>query len=114
MLKLAIAVLALAALSTGLVMTGFLVIASAKRVLAADVNLPLALRVTCLFWGVIGIAADCVYQMTVGTVRFRELPRELLYSGRIQRLVRSSDDRKLVKARRWATILNAADPGHIK
>jgi hypothetical protein len=102
-----------AALATGFVMTGFLVIASAKRVLAAGVKLPLALKATCLFWGVVGVVADAAYQMTVGTVRFRELPRELLYSGRIQRLVREGSGWRLEKAKRWAAILNSADPGHI-
>ncbi len=112
--------LLVAALSTGFVMTGFLVIASAKRVLAAGVKLPLALKVTCLFWGVVGLVSDSIYNGLVGTVRFREWPRWLkwhgipvapeLYSARVQTHSTAGDP----KALRWAAILNAADPGHIR
>lgn len=120
MLKLIVAVLLVAALSTGCVMTGFLVIASAKRVLAAGVPLPLSLKVTCLFWGVVGVVSDSVYNGLVGTVRFREWPRWLrwhgipvapeLYSARIQTHATAGDQKVLS----WAAILNAADPGHVE
>jgi hypothetical protein len=75
MLKVIMWTLAVAALSTGCVMTGFLVIASAKRVLAAGVPLPPALKATCLFWGIVGVASDSVYNGLVASVRFREWPR---------------------------------------
>jgi len=111
--------LVVAGISTGVVMTGFLVIASAKRVLEAGINLPLAMKLTCLFWGVVAIAADSVYNALVGSGRFRAWPKfnrwhgipyPELYSARIQTLVRAGD----AKAIRWAAILNAADPGHIE
>jgi hypothetical protein len=101
-------------------MAGFLVIASAKRIRDAGIEMPPALKATCFFWGVLGIVADSIYNGLVGTVRHRALPHWLkwhgipvapeLYSARIQRLVNVGDP----KALRWAAIMNAADPQHIR
>ena len=73
-----------------------------------------------LFWkvhvlplAVVGITLDFVFNMTFGTVMFRELPHELLFSSRVQRHVRNGGKR-FALAVFWARQLNTFDPGHIK
>ncbi len=63
------------------------------------------------FWTPVGLLSDVVFNLTWGTVIFREFPREWMFSDRVRRRM------KLVPADRkamyWSDILNAIDPGHI-
>lgn len=69
----------------------------------------------------VGVPSDILYNLTIGTVRFREFPigeflrGNLTYTSRIKRLVRHRDpaDARFVKALRWAKVLNIVDPGHV-
>jgi len=64
-------------------------------------------------WAVIGITLDFIFNVIAGTLIFRELPRELLFSSRVQRHYRSEGFRGRM-AEFWANQLNAIDPTHIK
>lgn len=102
------------ALITFAVESGFMVIATAKRMRDAKVTLPRDIKYTAYFWLAIGYPADVLFNVTRGTVMFRELPRELLFSSRVQRHVKAREhDFRYHKALFWAKVLNAADDGHI-
>lgn len=46
-------------------------------------------------WLVVGLALDVVFNVIYGTIVFRELPRELLFTSRCQRHLKKSSGRKL-------------------
>jgi len=62
--------------------------------------------------GIIGFALDIVFNLTLGTFFFKERPKELLFSKRVQRQLKQGPRRTV--ARRWANRLNLFDPGHIR
>lgn len=103
--------------ATFVVYTAFMQVSSAKRALALWVRLPRDIRLVTYFWLIVGLAADVVFNATRGTLMFRELPRELLFTSRIKRHVRESANKsewRYRKACEWRDILNAIDPGHIR
>lgn len=106
-------VLVVIALSTFVVETAFMQVASAKRVLAAGVRMPLDIRIVSYCWLAVGIPADFVFNVTRGTWMFRELPRELMFSSRVERHFLHSADWRGQKAAVWVRVLNAVDPGHV-
>lgn len=65
-------------------------------------------------WAVVGILLDAVFNVLAGTAMFLELPRELLFSARVQRHHWHSDGWRKRLAMFWAKQLNAVDPTHIK
>lgn len=95
------------------VTTGFFMVATARRLEESGLKLNRTRRLIVRFWLYVGAVCDFAYNVTVGTVRFRELPREVMYSGRIQRLVREAEGPKLLMALKEAQMLNTAWPGHI-
>lgn len=111
-MTLALWLLAVAALSTFCVETAFVYSMTVKRLLRT-VDVPLEMKLVAYFWLAVGLPADFLFNVTRGTVIFREFPRELLFSHRVQRHMRSSGWR-LGRAIYWATILNAIDENHIK
>ena len=54
-----------------------------------------------------GIVADVVFNATWGTVIFRELPKEWLFTDRLKR------HRDNPRAARWIARVNLIDPGHV-
>lgn len=73
-----------------------------------------------LYWKVhllplaaVGLVLDLAFNVVFGTIMFRELPRELLFSSRVQRHVRNGGKR-FGLASFWARALNTFDPDHIK
>lgn len=114
MLAVAAWVLFSIAAATFVVETAFMQYASARRVMALGVAMPLDVRLVCYFWLVVGVPADVAFNLTRGTIMFRELPHELLFTSRVKRHVRESSGRDYERARLWADFLNAADPGHIR
>lgn len=96
--------------------TAFLALSSANRVRKAGIKLPRGLKVTAHVLLLVGWPADVFYNWTVGTLRFRELPKELTYSARVRRHCRESasvSEWRYRKACAWRDILNVVDPGHI-
>ena len=108
-------------LSTGIVMTAFLMYPTSKKLLKAEkegrIKMRPAMKVTMLIWYLVGAPADVVYNIIVGTIRFGVTGGlRKTYSKRVQAIVdlkdRSSNtDRK--EALRDALVLNEADEGHV-
>lgn len=60
---------------------------------------------------VLGLLLDAVFNVTFGTLLFHELPRELLFSARVQRHWRADKGNRM--AAFWADTLNQMDHDHI-
>ena len=102
------------ALASFAVETAFMQLASAKRALKL-VRLPLDMRCVLYFWLLVGYPADIAFNLTRGTIIFRELPRELLFTDRVKRHCQdsaSNSEWRYKKACAWRDVLNAIDPGH--
>jgi hypothetical protein len=69
-------------------------------------------RVNLLPLAVIGFALDVAFNLTFGTLMYRELPRELLFTTRTKRHFAGTGSRKRM-ADFWARQLNLLDPGHV-
>jgi hypothetical protein len=97
--------------------TGFLVAASAKRILGAGVKLPLGFKATAYVWFVRGVIGDFIGNVYLGLTEFHELPHwthgELMFSSRVQRHVDGPVGWRRNRAIEWAYVLNAAIPDHI-
>lgn len=98
--------------------TGFMAVATAERILAAGVKLPLGFKITAYTWFARGVVGDAIGNVWLGLVIFHELPSwfhgELMFSSRVQRHVDGPLGWKRNRAIEWAIVLNAAVPGHIK
>jgi hypothetical protein len=68
-------------------------------------------RVILLPLAVIGLVLDAVFNLTFGTLMYRELPRELLFTSRCKRHKRGDGWRKNL-AEWFCRNLNVFDPGH--
>lgn len=113
MLALIIAVVAVAFV----VITAFVFVSTAKRVIEAGVWCPWYVRLIAYLWLIVGIVADVLFNAFWGTLIFREFPRELLFTSRVKRHCRESasvSERRYKKACAWRDFLNAVDPGHIR
>lgn len=102
--------------ATFVVITAFMQVSSAKRAIEMGVKLPLEVRAVSYFWLAVGIVADVAYNLTRGTIIFRELPRELLFTSRVKRHCRDSASKsawRYKKACDWRDFLNAVDPWHV-
>lgn len=71
------------------------------------------LKVPVYLWLVIGITADVIFNWTWGTIICRELPREFLFTDRLQRHWYSDDLRMQRRIERWVKLVNMIDPGHV-
>ena len=103
------AVLAIAIIAF-VVEVGFFALATAERVEAAGIKLTGYRRLIIYVVLLVGWPADVLYNWSVGTLVFRELPRELTYSSRVGRLARAGNPKAVAEA----NFLNAALPGHIR
>jgi len=93
--------------------TGFLVVASAKRVRDEGLAIPHGGRMVVYIWLLLGGPGDVLYNLIIGTATYKELPRELLFSHRIERLANGPAGWRRDKALPLAMVLNAADDNHI-
>ena len=71
------------------------------------------------YWSVIllplalaGLILDAAFNLTFGTVLYRELPRELLFTARCKRHIAGEGSRQRMAAF-WQRQLNQFDPGHV-
>lgn len=90
----------------------YVVVVHAKAVLERQ-GLSLYWKVHILPLAVLGLLLDFAFNVVFGTVMFRELPHELLFSSRVQRHCRN-EGRRLRLALFWKRQLNTFDPDHIK
>ena len=61
---------------------------------------------------VLGLVLDLAFNLTFGSVLFRELPRELLFTSRCKRHIGGTGSRQRMAAF-WQRQLNQFDPGHV-
>lgn len=61
----------------------------------------------------IGVLADVLFNAIWGTVIFRELPKEWLFTDRLKRHWRGTDERQMDRAKPWVWRVNLIDPGHV-
>lgn len=110
---------------------GFLIYASAKRILREVPDLEWDIKWAVYLGIFIGYPCDILYNATRGAWMFRRIdrwwfPLDRMFSWRIARLVREWNAMKAVeranlshrsylayqRAIKWSRILNAGDPGH--
>ena len=60
-----------------------------------------------------GVLADVAFNSIWGTIIFRELPREWLFTYRLKRHWHGTDTVQKERARPWVTAVNTVDPGHV-
>lgn len=61
-----------------------------------------------------GALSDVVFNATWGSIIFRELPHEWLFTDRLKRHWRGSDSKQKDRAAPWVRRVNLIDPGHVK
>jgi len=100
--------------SAFVVITSFVFLFTVKRLLSERVWCPWYIKAIAYVWLFFGLFADVVFNLLWGTIIFRELPHELLFTSRVQRHYRNADGTwRQVKAAQWREFLNAVDPGHV-
>lgn len=68
-----------------------------------------------------GLVVDFLFNITYGTIHYRRLPTDLLFSGTTATVLEEGEQQarwgnpstRYKRAERWSTILNTIDPGHI-
>ena len=70
-----------------------------------------------------GVILDFLFNVTYGTLHYKQIPRDWLFSGTTARILRETVEeggstapytsKRRQRALRWQKILNAIDPGHI-
>jgi hypothetical protein len=96
------------------IVTAYVYVMTVKQLLATGVWVPSSVRVIARILLIVGAPGDVVYQFGRATFQFRELPRELTFSARVQRHIDKSAGWRHDKARTWGEFMNRVDPGHIK
>lgn len=96
------------------VVTAFVFCFTVQRLLDTAPWCPWWIKGIAVVWYPIGFVADAVFNWTWGSVIFRERPRFMVFTNRIQHHVDHSSGWRHEKALQWASMLNAIDPGHIK
>jgi hypothetical protein len=84
------------------------------KVIARESRLTLFWKIHLYPMAALGILLDAVFNLTFGLVMFAELPREFLFSTKVERHFRTSEDWRHKLALFWAKQLNRIDPGHIR
>lgn len=62
---------------------------------------------------IVGLFADVLFNAIWGTVIFRELPREWIFTDRLKRHWRGDDSKQRRRAAPWVRQVNLIDPGHV-
>lgn len=105
-----------AALASWLVVVPmFFMVSHAGNVLEqAEVDgyeIPVAIQVPLYLSGAIGVVSDAAFNISIGTVIYRELPHEWMFTARSTRHLTSGGWRQ-EKAEDWCELLHRVDPGH--
>lgn len=96
------------------VITAFVFTFSLKRLIAPGTWCPWYIQPIAVVWILIGVVADFVFNLLWGSVIFRELPHELLFTDRVQRhYARTDGNWRHAKASQWREFLNSIDPDHV-
>lgn len=87
----------------------FFALAKAAELKEADVEFGWLIKGAIYPYLAIGVGVDFLFNMTWGTLIFREIPQELLFTARVKRHVRAGSDEGL----EWQERLNKIMPGHV-
>jgi len=71
------------------------------------------IKVPIYLWLVVGLIADILFNITWGTIIFRELPHETLFTDRLKRHWYGDSSRQRRRAKPWVRRVNLIDPGHV-
>lgn len=87
----------------------FLMVMLLKRNLETK-NLPIEAKVLGYPWLAVMIVADFIFNVTVGTVMFLDIPRDLLFTKRLDRMLDRSGWRRKLAQYICRTLLDPFDP----
>ena len=106
--------LLLAALASWLILGGiFFAYPTVQRLKDRRDEFGWIVKVPIYVWLGIGVTSDVVFNVTWGSVIVCELPREWLFTDRLKRHWRGSDEQQKERAAPWVRRVNAIDPGHV-
>lgn len=77
------------------------------------VKLGLVIRIPMFIALVLGLLADVLFNAIWGTLIFRELPKEWLFTDRLKRHWRGENAKQIGRAANWVHRVNLVDPGHV-
>jgi len=92
---------------------GFIAMSHAKALRDAGYDFSLWTKAPMYTLLVIFAVADVLFNVTWGSIIFREPPKEGFFTDRVKRHVKESTGWRLDKAEEWKHRLNAFDPGHV-
>jgi hypothetical protein len=100
-------------IGSGIGVTGwFFAYAHAKHLHESGVRFGPVVKVPLYIYLGFGVLFDVLFNVTVGSIVYREVPKEFLFTKRTRRHLKSENFRRAV-AKRWALRLNKVDPGHV-
>jgi hypothetical protein len=91
----------------------FFAYAHAKHLKEEGIRFNAIMKIPLHIYLYAGVLFDVVFNLTVGSIVFREVPKEWLFTTRVQRHV-TADSWRQATAKVWAQRLNKVDPGHVK
>ena len=91
----------------------FLAYPTVQRIKEHKDEIGLFMKIPVYVWLVIGLTADFGFNATWGTFIFREVPREMTFTARLQRHWRGNDAKQKKRAEKWVKYVNLVDPGHV-
>lgn len=112
-MNIAIIVLGVAVLSWLILGGIFLAYPTVQRIKEHKDEIGLFMKIPVYVWLVIGLTADFGFNATWGTVIFREIPREMTFTARLQRHWRGTNGKQMRRAEKWVKYVNLIDPGHV-
>ncbi len=70
-------------------------------------------KVPILLFAIAGALSDVIFNATWGTIIFRELPHEWLFTERLKRHWHGDNRLQKERAAPWVRRVNLIDPGHV-
>jgi hypothetical protein len=117
----------IAAIALGLILlavvleVAFIFCFTVAALIERNLWMPTSMRLLARVLFYVGVVADVLYNQTYGRYWFGEwldlpwkTPGGIMFSGRVQQHIDFGDGKQLETAIRWADLLNAVAPNHIK
>lgn len=99
----------------GIIYTAFPLVYTLDGARKHGIPIPRGVLYNGYVWLVLGPIGNLIHNVFIATIIFRDLPRELATSGRIQRYVDEGSGWRHDKVMAdWVPFMNYCDPGHIK
>ena len=71
------------------------------------------IKVPIYLWMFLGVLSDVTFNVTWGSIIFRELPHEGLFTTRLKRHHYGDSNKQRERAAPWVRRVNLIDPGHV-